>query len=199
MSMKKLFFPVLILAACILLCQPVLGAYAQPYYSHAYQNLSSDQKTEFDQHMKAGDAFYQKGEYLEAVRNYNQAWGECSRNYTAQAAVGQAYLALYNQTKNPGDLKIAENSLNAAVTLLQDENPGGYEQNDLMAKIRTSQAAVRRIEGNVEGAMLYEENAADYRRKANESAGNGGLPLSPVVPLLGLGAAGALVLFRNRK
>lgn len=190
----------LILGVVILLASPVLAAYQQPYYSHAYGNLSKIDKQKYDAAMKTGDAYYQKGDYMQAVINYNAAWQYTGGyDYPSLAAVGQAEIALYKQDKKKGDLSRARNFLEGAEDQLSAENPGGYEQNDLMAKIRTSQADMNRLEGNEKAALIDETEAADYRRKADAASGDNGLPLSPLVPLMGLGAAGAIMLYRDRR
>jgi tetratricopeptide (TPR) repeat protein len=182
----------------LLFCYPALAAYAKPYYSHAYQNLSPDDKRDFDSSMKAGDALYAKGEYSEAVASYNRAWGICDKDYTVQAAIGQTYLEIYKKDKNPFFLQIARNSFIASTEYLQNEHPGGYEENDLMAKIRTSQAEMYRLEGNEDAARLSEQEAADYRNKANQTKDSAGIPLSPWITVLGLGIAGTFVIHRIR-
>jgi hypothetical protein len=199
MMNRYILVPVsIILIMLLLFCCPVLAAYQQPYYSHAYANLSASAKSEYEASMKAGDAYNQKGDYLNAARAYNNAWQITGGNdYVSLAAVGQVEVAM-NKDK-PSELARARHFLYAAAQQLQDENPGGYEQYDLMAKIRTSQAEMHRLMGNEEAARISEKEAADYRNKANAADDKPGLPLSPLIPLVGLITAAAIVLFCDRK
>ena len=56
-----------------------------------------------------------------------------------------------------------------AANTLVGENPGGYEPNDLMSKIRTSQADLNCLERSEVAARLDEKEAKDYRDKAKKS------------------------------
>lgn len=209
----------------LLMSQPALAVFARSSYSPAYGKLDSTTKGYFANEMESGDASYRDGFYVAAGDQYARAVKMCPEDYYANTAAGVAYLKEVSQ-RNPtvkdvqGSEYLSENLnksfnyLSDAEKLLNASGQEGYEFYGQMSIIRTNQAEVYQLEGYPNAANKAREEARVYDLAATKEAEREGSshsldekiayaimpePISPVIPLLGIGAAAIVMSFRFGK
>ncbi len=194
----------LLVIMAFLVCYPVLAA-SQQSGSSTVRHFSPEKMKEYNNYMMKGYTAYGNEDYEMAFVQYMFAVGITNhKDYASLAAVGQVEIKLSEGGKKFGNITPeqrradADNYLNMAQTNLEIDKPGGYEENDQMSKILLSKSDLHYLEGKDDVALKEMKESSDYRKKA-DALNPDGLPPSPLIPLISLGIAGTLVLYRNRR
>lgn len=186
--MNRLLIVAVMLILCIFICCPATA------YSQAYYTMDKEKQNEFDANMKLADAAYKMGNYERAKTYYEQAREICPSDYYAISGIGQAKVSLGMQQGDQNEIASGYSALGSAAYILDSRSgvdPASYEYADMMAKIKREQARALAAQGDTAGAAKLEEEANQYREKADRMLG-GSLPVSPLVVLAGIGLVAIL-------